>query len=321
MSLHNAKRARIIALALPAVAALVVLWLCLRALQPSPAWVTVQGWQRHALPVLSPSQPWEENNVSEPDVWRDPSGWHMIYTGGWRFACLGAAASPDGLHWAKGPAPIVGGGAAGWPDRAAESSTLRDGGRLYVYFSPSIDHREREGGNLLVAVGRSPEHLKVRAAPAMRSQGAAQGIVNTCVWHEGDHYEMIFESDVNDASHWQMGHAIAARPEGPFHVIAFPLKSLQIGDGTFGGPFVQRLPRGYRLWYHAARHGFLPTALYCADSLDLTHWEHPHLVADRALPWEVDQVADPCAAPNGSVYYSGMDNPTMGGRIGLIIQR
>lgn len=263
------------------------------------------SWHKHTGPVMSASLPWEEHCVSEPSIWKSNHQWHMIYTGGWYHGNhLGYATSKDGIHWSKHSTPIV--------EHGSESSFYRENGTLYVYYSPTINTNAVNGGNLLVASGPDALHLKVHQSPAMLANKNANGIVNTCVVKQKGRYVLLFESNVSEVAHWQMGIAYSISPLGPFTIETFPLKALQRTEkGTFGGPDVSLTKGLYTLWYHSSPSGTIPTDIYAATSHDLIHWEQKPMQITRELPYEYDQVADPFVISSGHyqrLYYSAMNN-------------
>ena len=66
-------------------------------------------WTKHPDPLLTPTEPWEGDNVYFAEVVPLGDGFAMWYSGltpG--YASIGYAVSPDGLHWGKHPAnPIL----------------------------------------------------------------------------------------------------------------------------------------------------------------------------------------------------------------------
>ena len=278
-------------------------------------------WRRAPEPVLTATLPWEDTSVAEPTVWHEDGRWHMIYTGGWETAALGyATADRPGGPWVKRRSPIVGMGGAGWAGSARHSSIYREGGRVWVYFSPGITDEYR-ADTLMVATGRSVTDLRVLSRPALLPTGKALGIVNTAVVRTGKGYALVYESDVADQHvHWRTGLATGSTPAS-FTSRVFPLRSLAKSDtGTFGGPAVHRRSDGtWVMWYHAAVDGVTPTRLYRATSPDLRSWTSSvRPKVGLVAGYEVDQVADPFRVRDGGrtfLFWSGMDNPNETGVI------
>lgn len=270
------------------------------------------AWRKMPSPILTASLPWEEHDVSEPNLWKSGHKWHMIYTGGWSHGIhLGYATSPDGIHWNKHREPIIAHG--------AESSIYREYGTLYVYYSPTINTSVANGGDLLVSSGPDALHLKPHKIPAMVYSKEAIGITNTCLMKKGTQYILHFDSNCVGIAHWKQGIAISNSPLGPFHILVFPLKSIERGtQGGYGAPNITKQGQTYTLWYLAALKGTLPTDIYSATSTDLIHWQKAPMQITRETPYEFDQVADPFvinSANQTRMYYSAMNNTKSTGMI------
>jgi hypothetical protein len=126
----------------------------------------------------------------------------------------------------------------------------------------------------------------------------------------------MFESEVSGAGVFTTGYATAASPLGPFTTNTFPLPTLQIDSGMFGGPHLFKTGATYSLWYHAAIGASqnLPTDIYRATSPDLINWTTDLIPKVRRFHrFETDQAADPFVVTDpasGIVYlfWEGYDN-------------
>ena len=57
-------------------------------------------WNREPEPLLTPSEPWEREHLTRPDVVRTEDGFVMLY-GNRSGSNRGVATSPDGVSWTK----------------------------------------------------------------------------------------------------------------------------------------------------------------------------------------------------------------------------
>ena len=267
------------------------------------------AWRQHQGPIVTATQAWEGQTVQEPTVLRVGRLYRMWYTGGWWDAALGTATSKDGVRWTKHRGPVLGRGAGGEPGLAAHSSILSHGGNLYAYYSPdSILHRDP---TLDVAVSSNGVHFR-KLGVVLHVADGEQSFGNSSVWVEHGHWRMMFETLEADGL-WR-SHLAYRTSTGWVRELE-PLQGLSVG-GMFGGGVVDRLSKGYRLWYHASKDGQnLPTDIYEATSRDAFHW-HARPVLWRTQPWQFDQVADPFVVGR-LMFFDGMDNVSERGAIGV----
>lgn len=261
---------------------------------------------------------YEQNVVQEPNVIEDPTGiaqLRMFYTGGWNPCAVAAAVSNDsGLTWTRvGTGPVVGGGAGGVSGNVAHTGLWLDPDSpltLHLSFTPNaVGNLKRVTSTDGGLTWGNPVTILTPAGWETGNWGNS-----TCVKHDGV-WHLIYEN-LDGAGIWQMGYATSidgvtfTRQNG-----GQPLKSLQVGTGMYGGCHLTLLDDGtWELLYHAATVGIDFTRIYRALSRDLIHWErYPQsAIVDMTLPFEVDQVADPCPIViDGTRYmfYEGFDNP------------
>lgn len=267
------------------------------------------AWQQADGPILRPTQAWEGSTVQEPTVIKTGGRYRMWYTGGFWTTAVGYAESLDGIHWRKANGPVLGAGAGGQVGQAAHNFVVADGRRLYAFYSAVDDGREVEN----VALSLDGIHWRVLGT-ALRLHDGERGFGNVSVWNDGRRWRMLVETFDADGI-WRIRRAGSTAFPLHWHRSTSPLADLCLG-GMFGGPTIRRTGRRYRIWYHAALRGNLPTEIYSATSLDLNHWTGRQLLIRRDQAWEYDQVADPSLAGR-FLYFSGMNNTAGTGAIGV----
>lgn len=291
---------------------------CLALTMPSVARAEMVWQQRQGF-VLGPSEPWEGNSVQEPTVLNVSGKLHMFYTGGFYGSCLmGHATSGDGVNWTKDGEPVLGGGRGGERYNACHSNVYYDRGRFWALYSndgvPGGDH------HIHAAVSIDGRNWQAFQRPVLERQGWERPIANTFFLREPGRVVVMYEAFTNEDI-WEMG--IATGPD-LWHLTRAKvgrLKSLQ-RTGMYGGPWLVRQGRTYRLYFHASRvNGNLPTRIYTATSRNLTSWtvqEAP--IVDLEQDWQVDQVADPSLVTwrgKRLLYFDGLDNNAQFARIGV----
>lgn len=266
--------------------------------------------------VVAADVAWEETSIQEVSVWFDPDSglFKWLYSGGWADEGLGFATSrhPLGPLAKYAGNPVLGQGGGGIAGEVGRSSVfVDDDGTEYVYYTTTLVAT----GDLHVATGPLPSLTP--QGVALAHTATATAIQNTSVVKVGSTYHMIFESLASTGAQWQMGHATASSPLGPFTVSAFPLPSLQRGTGMYGGPFLTVEDDGATqvLLYHASTSSLLPTDIYRATATDFETWtQDPTAVVTRVVdPPEHDQAADPCLliGPWGAyLLWEGVNNTT-----------
>lgn len=272
--------------------------------------LTATLFMQHPGPVLTPTQPWEDQAVAEPTVLYEKGVYRMWYTGGYSgHNALGYATSRDGITWSKYAGnPVLGEGGSGLPGNAAHFSVMRHGKILYAFFNAD-DTSYGRNDDLYVATSTDGKHWVPYAEPVLGNADWHNDNCNTFVWADGKGWHMLVESMNRQTGFWMTGLANGATP---FHFTAeaTPLMSLQLsGTGMFGGPWLERTANGWKIYYHASTTGQnFPTDVYEADSTDLHTWT-PNVIplVRREQPWEYDQVADPSLA-NGLLFFDGLDN-------------
>lgn len=258
-----------------------------------------------AAPILTATQPWEQNAVFEPTILKVPGGYRMWYTGGWETSGTGTATSTDGVHWVKYAGnPVI-------PD-SARNTVVRHGSKFWLYYS---DGYGAAADSIRVAVSKDGVHFGP-SMEVMQPPVWAQALANSHVFKTRTRWMMLFEARVGDV--WKMG--LASSPDGiRWTELGHPLDGgLGTVGPTYGGPWVNRTASGFRLYFHAggAANGVLPTDIYMSESVNLLDWTPPVMVQGRTEPWEVDQVADP-SVTDGMLYFAGCDNPTAFCAIGM----
>ena len=118
---------------------------------------------------------------------------------------------------------------------------------------------------------------------------------------------------------WRSGWATGTSPTGPFTVQGW-LPSVQQTitgrDGHYSAGSVVKVGSTYKMIYHAADYGNLPSEIFIATSTNLTNWTpDPLWVVRRDHPREYDQVADPSIFidPIGGktyLFWSAVENDT-----------
>lgn len=264
--------------------------------------------------VISADVTWEGTSIQEVSVWFDPDTglFKWLYSGGWNNEALGFATSrhPLGPLTKYAANPVLGQGAGGEAGQVGRSSVfVDDDGTEYIYYTTTL----LAGGDLYVATGPLPEVTLHGVVLAHTTTATA--IQNTSVVKVGSTYHMIFESRASTGAQWQMGHATATSPLGPFTVQAFPLPTLQRGTGVYGGPFLTVENGEQVLLYHASTSSTLPTDIYRATATDFETWtQDATAVVTRVVdPPEHDQAADPCLliGPWGAyLLWEGVNNTT-----------
>lgn len=263
------------------------------------------------VPVLVPTEAWEQGALQEPSVYTDGTQWYMIYSGGWSTEGLGWATAPtiDG-PWTKQGKLLSNGVWIG----SGRSAILYEGSVLYVYYN--------NGTDLSVCSGASPASLGA-STTAFTASGTVAQIQNTSVINDGGTYKMMFEGKDGSGSLWVMGYATATAAIGPYTTNTFPLPTLQMNGGSASGPWLTKNGSTYSLWYHASilNGANLPNDIFHATSTDLINWT-PELIPKvrRTHRFEVDQAADPFVVtdPGSNVSYlfwDAVDNTSSAGYI------
>jgi hypothetical protein len=275
-------------------------------------------------PVLTPTQPLDQGSLQEPNLLYENGIYKLWYTGGFSKEQINYATSPNGLTWAKCPInPVLGGGNGGESGDAARGFVVKVADIYYLYYNSNPWGDER--------LATSSDGIRWRSQGVIIPTSALTwngGFGNSCVWVEGKTWYMIFECYHKVSNLWEMG--LATSTDGrAWSLYPNPLRSMQIGDGTYGGPMVIKHNGLYHCWYHAAAkyrlgdNGFLPTAVYRATSSDRVNWQVYSTIPVLSLTqqYEVDQVADPTIAEiNGRciMLVDQMNNSSPGvGRLGL----
>ena len=269
-------------------------------------------------PVLTATEPWESTAVYEPTVMYEGGMFKMWYSGGTGNCYTGYATSPDGVHWTKYAGnPILGETRGGINYTACRNNVFKYDGVYYAFTADANDGM----GNLYVSTSSDGIHFNTDKYEKILNTGWFQNIANTFEWVEGGVWSMIYESNDSSDDLWKMGFATGTdayhwKRDDSFWTkgdAAFPLSSLQVGRGMYGGPWVSQLGDTYYMWHQSSIIGNLPTDIYLHSSTDLLHWNAVSSapVLARTLPWEVDQVADPSvveANSNTYMFYDGDDN-------------
>jgi len=273
--------------------------------------------------ILTPTLSTEETAVQEPSPYYDASTdtlW-MFYSGGWASpslhlaSCSGDADPSDSANWTK-HGRVLGQGVGGVAGPVVHSTVYVESGTVYVYAPDAVN-----GGNLQCyscLLADLPAPTWTLHGTVLAPSGSATGLVNASVVKAGaGDYRMMVESST--ATQWQTGYATGTSPTGPFTMNTFPVTGLQIGSGTFGGPWLDGAAGAWRLRYHASTTSNIPTSIYEATSTDLINWTRaPAPLIVRTNASEVDQVADYASATStfgATAFWDGMDNPHSAGVI------
>lgn len=284
--------------------------------------ITVSASAGDRAVILTASAAWENDVVCEPSPWFHNGAWHMLYTAGWASGAIGYATATDPFGtWTKHPTPVIGDGHGGMAGFTSHHSVYVEGDTIYALYP---DGPPGVGGDLVVATASIDDPTTfTTVGTLLAATGAIAGIVNTALFKRGDSdYVLMFEAHATSGPQWQIGYAEGTSPTGSFTINTFPLPTLQIGTGVYGGPDLSRQDDGtWTMLYHASTtSSSVPTAIYRATSPDLTTWT-PDGAAfiDRVVnPPEVDQVADAwyLVTPARAVmFWSGMDNVAEEGSI------
>jgi hypothetical protein len=278
-------------------------------------------WTRAAgNPILSPSAAWETTAVFEPTVLYDADTWKMWYTGGWSTPAIGYATCPGtsdptvAANWTKyGGNPVI-------ATYAARGTVVKVGGLFYCYYADA-----NPTANLKVRT--STDGITWGAATTVFASGLVSGITgwaNTAVWVEqGNQWHMLVEGYTG--SQWQI-RASTSTDGLTWTTPGAALTTLQVGSGSYGGPWVPTPPirNGlYHLWLHNSTSGTLPTDINHYTSPDLTTWTRvgsSPILTHTGTGFEIDQVADPCVLErNGTAYlwYDGDNNTSSAAHIGV----
>lgn len=278
--------------------------------------------------VLRGGETYEGAAVGEANVWHEGGVWNMTYSAGWNLpvVCYATAPGPEG-PWTK-HGPILGQGAQGHEGGAGRSTVARntDGslyrdidGNLWVYLGSTVI--PPTPNNLLAYKGPNVQQLTLVGNVMSFPVAGAEGIANVSVIFDAGTFVLVFDGrGANGPPFWKLGVAGSTSPAGPFTNPTWPIPSLQIDGGMFGGPCLSKTGTTWALWYHAScLPQDAPTDIYRSTSQDLFTWTAPQLMIQRAGIVDYDQVGDPHAVrgPDGAVYafWEGVNNPAESGSI------
>lgn len=274
-----------------------------------------RAWTQHLGPVLTATQPWEQQEVQEPSVVYAGGRYRMWYTGANEARCMiGYAESTDGLTWTKPlDHPVIGWGWGGVAGNACHSNVQRLNGRYYAWFSIEDSVRGVTNGNLYGASSSDGINWQPLPKVAIRAGGWAKILANSFVVRDHGHWTMLWEAYGNGL--WKMGSATSS------DLVNWKVDRHVISAGfgtTFGGPWILPAKGGWTMYYHAAPPGVRDappfSVIYQATSTgNLTKWRtapSPLVVLEQP-DWQYDQVADPTVVTaNGRtlMFFDGLDN-------------
>ena len=290
-------------------------------------------WVKSSSPVLAGNGGAVElNSVGEPIVKFDPTGAHQLrmwYTAGWDSASICMAVSDDnGVTWTRdGASPLIGAGASGVSGSIAHTGMAQDPAdplHLWIFFAttglgtgPFRRVESTDGGltwgNLTSCFTATGWESGV--------WGNSSCIKKDGVWH------LLYEGMHTSGTVWEVGYATSSDNMATWtkQNSNQPLRSLQVGTGTYGCSDLHLLDDGtWELFYHVTTSGFLPSTIWRATSSNLVNWEKRpgHGIVLRTLSFEVDQTADPCVleiAGQRVMWYAGLDNPNKASKIGRAV--
>ena len=287
------------------------------------------GWQRTAVPLISPTVAWEENAVYEPSIRYESGTWKMWYGGGWANGAIGyATCTGDPTvpgNWTKYASnPVLGQGGSGIGGFAVRAEVVKDGSTYYCFYSTAA-------GGSDIKVATSSDGISWTAVGSVLTSGSyagTHGYANCTVWKEGSTWKMIVEASVNGSggSPWSLYYAESSALTSGWSVLSH-LSNLTIssyGEGSSSPNFaeidgVRTTAIGdypYQLWYHVSatdgssivsdmvHGGGSSVAAMVPIGTDLQ--------ANRGA-YERDQAADACVlqvAGTSYLFYSGTDNST-----------
>jgi len=280
----------------------------------SPQPPTTDNWLRsNANPLFGGSV---AAAAQEPNVMIEGGIFKMWYTesAGAATPHLSYATSTDGIHWTQYSGnPALGNGGSGYSGRAEHTSVIKIGSTYYCYFA-----NDNNGDLLLSTSTNGTSWSTPTIVIPQHDQAWSQGWNNSYVWQEGGTWHMLVEG-MNGGNLFLI--TLATSSDGlswTFDSHHF-LPSLQPrGNGTTGGPWLEKLGSIYHLWYHGSSNGDnTPTDIYHATSTDLVNWTIQNngnpIITHSGSGDEIDQVADPAIVVlNGQsyMYFEGVHNGT-----------
>jgi hypothetical protein len=217
-----------------------------------------------------------------------------------------------------------------------------DGGRGNIYAENGIVYHYMgsnsgiPGAPVLCRFGTTPEEIAactpVAAITGIQANNPGMNYPyanSQMIKRAANDYVMLWEGlDALSASPtiWQSGWATGTSPQGPFTVQGWSPSLIQTITqpptiGHYSAGTILKVGSIYKMIYHAADYGNLPSEIFIATSIDLSNWTpDPLWVVRREHPREYDQVADPSLfidPISGKVYlfWSSVENDTGSGCI------